>query len=184
VSSRIEYDPPLPPARIQLVQRMPLGRTIKCIAVYDKPYWHDRYSGLSIGNTTPVIWTMDHTVPPGPPALMAFVVADHADRLSQRPAAEIERTVCDAIAETFDDARLRLPRRFMFKDWSADPWACGGPTGVTPPGALTAFGPALRRPFGRVHWSGTEAATRWVGYMCGAVAAGCDAAGEVLAAGL
>jgi monoamine oxidase len=183
VSCRIEYDPPLPPARVQLVQRMPLGRTIKCIAVYDEAYWHGEFSGMSVGNSTPVIWTMDHTVPPGPPALMAFVVADHADRLCQRPAAEIERIVCEAMAETFDDPRLRLPRRFLFKDWSADPWACGGPTGVTPPGALTAFGHALRKPFGRVHWSGTEAATKWVGYMCGAIAAGLAAADEVLAAG-
>ncbi|AKT41607.1 flavin monoamine oxidase family protein [Chondromyces crocatus] len=183
VSSRIEYDPPLRPDRTHLVQRNPLGRTVKCYAVYDEPFWHERYSGLSIGNTTPLIWTMDYTVPPGPPAIMAFVVADHADALSGRPAHDIERTVCTALAETFQDERFRSPRRFIYKDWSADPWAWGGPTGVSPPGALTAFGRALRRPFGRIHWAGAEAATVWMGYLDGAVNAGHAAADGILTAG-
>jgi monoamine oxidase len=34
---------------------------------------------------------------------------------------------------------------------------------------------------GRVHWAGTETATRWSGYMSGAVEAGERAADEVLA---
>lgn len=183
VSSRIDYEPPLPAERAQLVQRMPMGRTLKCIAVYDAPFWHDRYSGLAIGNTTPVIWTMDHTVPPGPPAMMAFVVGDRADALSGKPAAAIQEVVCASLAEIFVDDRFLQPRRFLLKDWSADPWSWGGPTGVPPPGALTAFGRALRRPFGRVHWSGTEAATAWAGYMSGAVSAGFAAADEALADG-
>lgn len=181
-SSRLEYRPALPSDRAQLVQRCPSGRTLKCFAVYDEPFWHDRWSGMSIGNTTPVIWTMDHTVPPGPATMMAFVVADRADALSGRDGAEVERTVCGAMADTFQDDRFLAPRRFLFKDWSHDPWAWGGPVGVPPPGALTAFGRAARRPFGRVHWAGSEASTVWPGYLEGAVNAGHAAADEALAA--
>ena len=47
------------------------------------------------------------------------------------------------------------------------------------PGTLTRFGPALRRPAGPIHWSGTETATRWAGYMDGAVESGERAAAEV-----
>lgn len=43
------------------------------------------------------------------------------------------------------------------------------------------FWGAIRAPLGRVHWAGTETATRWTGYMAGAVEAGERAADEVLA---
>ena len=181
VSSRIDYEPHLPPDRAQLVQRIPMGRSIKAFAVYDRPFWHDRYAGISVSNSTPVLWTMDHTIPPGPPTMMAFITADRADALSGRSLTELQQTVCAALAETFDDDRFLRPRRFLSKDWSTDPWTFGGPTGVTPPGALTAFGRALGRPFGRVHWSGTETATAWAGYMSGAVSAGHATADEILA---
>jgi monoamine oxidase len=45
---------------------------------------------------------------------------------------------------------------------------------------MTDFGPALARPFGRVHWAGTETSTYWNGYMDGAVRSGERAAVEVL----
>ena len=48
------------------------------------------------------------------------------------------------------------------------------------PGTWTAYGRALREPVGRVHWAGTETATRWMGYFDGAIQAGHRAAGEVL----
>ncbi|MEU4755547.1 FAD-dependent oxidoreductase [Micromonospora tulbaghiae] len=48
-------------------------------------------------------------------------------------------------------------------------------------GAWCAYGPELRTPAGRVHWAGTETATRWNGYLEGAVTAGERAAAEALA---
>ena len=47
------------------------------------------------------------------------------------------------------------------------------------PGTMLQFGPAIRKPFGRVHWAGTETSTYWTGYMDGAVRAGQRAAIEV-----
>ena len=40
------------------------------------------------------------------------------------------------------------------------------------PGALTAFGRALREPVGRIHWAGTETADVFMGYLDGAIQAG------------
>jgi monoamine oxidase len=51
---------------------------------------------------------------------------------------------------------------------------------ISSPGALTALGPALRRPVGPLHWAGTETATQWCGYLDGALSAGLRAADEVL----
>jgi len=65
--------------------------------------------------------------------------------------------------------------------WDNDPLAGGAPVGFTPPGVLLRYGEALRRPVGPIHWSGTETATVWNGYMDGAVQSGERVAREVLA---
>ena len=62
------------------------------------------------------------------------------------------------------------------------PFTRGGPVAVSSPGALTALGPALRAPVGPLHWAGTETATKWCGYLDGALSAGIRAADEVLVA--
>jgi monoamine oxidase len=50
---------------------------------------------------------------------------------------------------------------------------------VMGPGVMTTFGDALREPCGRIHWSGTETAEQWMGYLDGAVQSGDRAADEV-----
>jgi monoamine oxidase len=67
-------------------------------------------------------------------------------------------------------------------DWSAEPWSLGGMVGHFPPGALTNYGPALRRPVGRIHWASTETETLMHGLVEGTVRSGERAAREVLAA--
>merc|ERR1712032_1313457 len=49
-----------------------------------------------------------------------------------------------------------------------------------PPLVLTKLGEALREPVGHLHFAGTETATKWIGYMDGAIEAGERAALEVL----
>ena len=67
------------------------------------------------------------------------------------------------------------------KDWCTDPFAGGCYTGVFGPGVLHQVGHTLRRPYGRIHFAGTEAATSWPGYMEGALQSGERAGKEVLA---
>jgi monoamine oxidase len=62
-----------------------------------------------------------------------------------------------------------------------------GDYGSTPgPRVLTAsgFGPALRAPFGRIHWAGVDTATIWFQSIDGAAQSGNRAALEVVNAGL
>lgn len=51
---------------------------------------------------------------------------------------------------------------------------------MCPPGLLTGHGDALRVPYGRIFFAGTETSYKWSGYMNGAVEAGERAAREVL----
>ncbi|NED50353.1 amine oxidase, partial [Micromonospora aurantiaca] len=85
----------------------------------------------------------------------------------------------EALAAIFGPAAAR-PDDLVEYDWSADEWTRGCFCGVLPPGAWCAYGPELRTPVGRVHWAGTETATRWSGYLEGAVTAGERAAAEAL----
>jgi monoamine oxidase len=55
----------------------------------------------------------------------------------------------------------------------------GCPVSNSAPGMWTTLGPWLRKPFGRIHWAGTETSSVWNGYMEGAVYSGQRAAKEV-----
>ena len=78
--------------------------------------------------------------------------------------------------------KAQQAKDYIEKDWSTEEWTRGCPTAFLPPGVLLEYGSALREPFGRVHWAGTETATYWYGYMDGAVRSGERVAAEVAAA--
>jgi monoamine oxidase len=62
MTNQIAYDPPLPPQRAQLIQRMPAGTLIKAEAIYSTPFW--RQSGLSgqaVSDTGPARTTFDNS---------------------------------------------------------------------------------------------------------------------------
>ncbi len=180
---RIAYDPPLPGLRDQLTQRMPQGTVIKCMAVYDEPFWRTvGLSGQAASTSGPVKVVFDNSPPDGRPGvLLGFLEAREARRLGSRPAEERRRAVLDGFARFFGQ-RAAEPERYIERSWAEEEWSRGCYGGYFPTGGWTDYGPALRRPVGRVHWAGAETATAWMGYMDGAVRSGEEAAREVLAA--
>jgi monoamine oxidase len=184
LAGRIDYDPALPAQRDQLTQRVPMGTVIKCMAVYDEPFWRaDGLSGQALSLPGPVQVVYDNT-PPGdgaPGVIMGFLEGDEARRLGAAPEAERREAVVGTFARLFGP-RAAKPSGYLDKDWSAEPFSRGCYAGVMGPGAWTSYGRALREPVGRIHWAGTETATRWMGYFDGAIQAGRRAAGEVVAA--
>jgi monoamine oxidase len=182
LAGRLTYDPPLPPRRDQLTQRMPMGSVIKVMCVYDTPFWReDGLAGQATSDTGPVKITFDNSPPDGSAGvLLGFFEGEAAREWGQRTSAERRQVTIDAFARYFGD-QARDVRAYLEKDWDADPWARGGYVGITPPGVLLDYGVALREPIDRLHWAGTETATRWNGYMDGAVRSGERAATEVLA---
>jgi monoamine oxidase len=182
LASRIEYEPGLPASREQLTQRMPMGSVIKCMAVYDEPFW--RASGLT-GQATdvqgPAQLTFDNSPPSGSPGvILAFVEGAHARELSHRPAAERQEAVVACIARSFGSDAAH-PREFLELDWAQERYSGGCYGALLGPGVLSDFGPALREPCGLIHFAGTETATVWAGYMDGAVRSGERVAKEIKA---
>jgi monoamine oxidase len=181
LAGRIEYDPPLPGPRDQLTQRMPMGSVIKTMAIYDEPFWRaDGLSGQALSIPGPAQVVFDNTPANGSPGvLLGFLEARDARVLGRVSEAERREAVVAGHARMFGP-RAAKPSGWAEKDWTAEPYTRGCYAGVLGPGAWTAYGTWLREPVDRIHWAGTETATRWMGYFDGAVQSGKRAAAEVM----
>jgi monoamine oxidase len=180
-ANRIECDPVLTPARRDLQARAPMGRYYKVMVTYDRPFWRDAgFSGEVASVRGPIIAAYDDQPADGNAALLGFIGGDAATRWGNLNPDAQRQAVLDCLARWFGDA-ARAPLGYGFHDWTADFRQGGAPVMVLPPGALSRVGPALRAPCGRIHFAGTEAATKWTGYMDGAIRAGDAAAQAILA---
>ena len=184
LAGRLDYDPALPALRDQLTQRVPNGSVIKCEAVYDKPFWRDAgLSGQVVSDASPVRVTWDNSPPDGKPGVLLGFICGHRRARVRR--ASRRRRAATAVLEQLRDllrgqgaeaegsSTRRTGRRTSGR--------AAATAGYMPPGVLLDYGPALRKPVGRIHWAGTETSTIWAGYMDGAVRSGQRAAKEVLA---
>lgn len=180
LAGRIAYDPPLPARRDALTQRMPMGATIKCVATYEEPFWReDGYSGQVLADDGVVGLMFDDSPADSTAgALVGFVLADRARLWSERDPATRREAVLADFARYFGE-RAADPTEYVEQAWSNEPWSAGCYAGNMTPGTMTGYGEVLREPVGRIHWAGTETATRWCGYMDGAVRSGKRAARAV-----
>ena len=183
LAGRISYRPHLPGPRDQLTQRVPMGSVIKCMAVYDRPFWRDDgLSGMATSDTGPVKVTFDNSPPSGRPGVMlGFIEGQAARNLTRKSKRERRRAVLGSLELYFGSAARTDARDYFDKDGAEDPWTRGCYVGYLPTGVLTGYRDAIRHPVGPIHWAGTETATEWNGYMDGAVQSGERAADEVLA---
>jgi monoamine oxidase len=181
LTGRIDYSPPLPALRDQLTQRMPQGTVIKAMAVYAQPFWREQgLSGQAASMLGPVKSTFDNSPPEGTPGvLLGFVEGRHARELGQLGREERRQAVLDSFKRFFGAEAARAIE-YLESPWTDDRWTRGCYAGYMTPGGWTSHGPALREPVGRIHWAGSETATRWIGFMDGAVSAGQRAAREIL----
>ena len=136
----IEFKPKLPPMRAQLNQRVPMGSVIKCMAVYDTPFWRAQgLSGMATSNTGPVKLTFDNTPPPG------------ARRAARVHGGHRRETFCPGLGgdrraavlgsfERYFGVEARNATEYLDKVWAADVWSRGCYVGYMPPGVLAGVG--------------------------------------------
>jgi len=182
LAGRIVYDPPLPGFRDQLTQRIAQGTVIKCMAVYEEPFWRaEGLSGQGLSDRGPLRVTFDNSPPDGRPGvLLGFLEGDQARRLGRVDAGERRAAVIDCFARLYGP-RAATPQDYFEQAWAEEPFSRGCYVGFLGPGVWTSFGPALRAPIGTIHWAGAETAVRWNGYMDGAIESGHTAAEAVIA---
>ncbi|RDI53094.1 flavin monoamine oxidase family protein [Nocardia mexicana] len=181
LAARLRYHPGLPADRDQLVQRMPMGRVIKVNVVYDEPFWRGHgLSGQANSDRRPLGTVFDNTPQGGSPGvLVGFFEGRHADTAARLSPADRRDLVLADLAGYFGP-EARQPIAYLERDWAEEEYSRGCYGAFATPSTLTRFGPALRAPIGPLHWAGTETATRWAGYIDGAVESGRRAAREVV----
>jgi monoamine oxidase len=182
LAGKIDYTPNVTAMRMQLTQRVPVGSLIKTIAVYPTPFWRTQgLNGQVTSDQGPVKVMFDASPESGTPGvLLGFIDGNDARALDDSPPADRQAAALKSYV-TYFGQQAANPIQYVDQVWAQEVYTGGCPVGVTPPGVLTEYGPALRAPVGRIHWAGTETADVWAGYMDGGVQAGQRAAAEVLA---
>jgi monoamine oxidase len=177
----IDWFPKLPGRRTQLLRSLEMGRLMKCDAVYATPFWRaDGLNGFGINDAGAARAVFDNSPKDGDPGvLLAFVGGSTWRRYGRLPLAQRRQAVLQGFAAMFGEQALH-PIEYTEQDWTKERWTTGGPTAIHAPGSLVKYGSAIRQPFGRVHWAGTETSTYWSGYMDGAVRSGERAGLEVV----
>jgi monoamine oxidase len=180
---RVSFTPALPAQKVKLLESMPMGNYWKIIATYDKPFWRemglrgevvspDGYLGL-VTDVSPIDGSCGMVV--------GFVAAAKALRFLELTQSQREQAMLAELESSFGHQGGR-PTRLSIHSMMEEKWTGGCPVAVPRPGTWTSLGPWMRKPGGRFHWAGTETATRWSGYMEGAVNSGLRAAAEVVEA--
>ena len=179
-SIRIEYRPHLPAAHDMLRQRMAMGAIIKAAVAYETPFWREAgFSGQVATDDDTLGIVMDDTQDVAPPVLLCFIEGRQAVALSGQTKEARRKKVVASLVRFFGEAAAS-PIGYDDNDWLTEPWTHGY-VGAMPPGAMTRYGHALREPFGRIHWAGSETSAEWQGYIEGALLSGVRAADEVAA---
>jgi monoamine oxidase len=202
----IRFDPILPAERAQLQQRVPQGSVWKIWLVYDRAFWREQ--GLS-GDTISI--KPGDFIPNardgGPPAeqltpglMICFVVGPQANTFNALTREARRARVLEEMVYRYGAQAAQLsptirfpalppqnpsPDSYFEYNWSIEEFARGDFAAVLGPGVYTAgFGPAIRAPFGRVHWAGgdTSPGPNYSSFSA-AVQSGKRAAAEALAAG-
>ncbi len=179
----VEFSPPLPAPRRELLKRQTTGACVKVWVAYPRPFWRDRGLNGGVADDTRPFSPVYDATPPGASVglLSGFFDGEAAVEWSDRGTDARRDEVVATLAEHLGPG-AQNPIGYAERDWTREAWSRGCYGAYLPPGALSKYGAALRAPHGRVHWAGTETATVWSGYVEGALQSGRRAAEEVLQA--
>lgn len=177
LAGRMIYEPPMPPLREQLTQRVPMGCCAKILISYHRPFWREKgLAGIGFGNGQWIELCADSSDPEtGVGVIATFVVGDRYRRWRSMNEGDRQSAVLSDLAIYFGDEALS-PSTYDEVDWPSEPWTGGAYSAFMPPGVWTSLGEALTTSVGRIHWAGTEMADRWPGFFEGAVQTGETAA--------
>lgn len=183
LAGRIMYDPPLPGTRDQLTQRMPHASAHKMFAIYDEPFWRaDGFNAQLISDVGPARMSNDSCMQEGaggPGIILGFLEGENARVEGRWPAEQRQEALRAELGRHFGP-RAAAPELILEGGWADKEWTRGCYNANPGPCGWIHFGQALAAPIGPIKWAATETATRWSGYMEGAVDAGLRAAAEVL----
>ena len=181
LAGHIQWNPILPNDRAILCTLMPGGTEIKTVAIYDEPFWrNDGLCGASAAMDDIAEVTLDTSQPDtGFGQLASYAAGGKARELARMSDADRHSAILKIFATRFGPKATK-PIEILDMNWVGEEWTRGCSMARMGPGVITNFFHEIRRPFGRVHWAGTETATTSHGAIDGAVRSGERAAAEIL----
>ncbi|KAK7900998.1 hypothetical protein LTR67_003284 [Exophiala xenobiotica] len=183
----IKFLPHLPADKQEYADSVQLGPYCKCILIYSSPWWREAgFNGSFIDLSGPVVFSRDVSSDADEMyAISCLIGGKYAHEWSRLPVSRRATAVKDQLASMMGPEhgkRIYDTIQTIEKAWAKEPFIEGVPCPMPAPGGIwRRLGNALRRPFGNVHFIGTETAFEWKGYMEGAVRAGERGALEVVA---
>ncbi|KAH8700396.1 flavin-containing amine oxidoreductase [Talaromyces proteolyticus] len=181
---KVGFEPPLPVEKTQFLQHCPPGAYVKVFALFSTPFWREAgFLGEVVSPDGFIALTNDVTPEKGSPGkLMGFIVGAKAYQFLRLGEKERKELCLKEWTAVFGERVRHEVRKFHIHSMMEEEWSLGCPLSTPAPGMFTTLGDSWRKPTGRIHWAGTETATKYCGYMEGAVVAGKRAAAEVLEA--
>lgn len=177
---RLDYNPPLPAWREDVLQRGTAGHVIKAVAIYPTAWWRSMgLSGQMSADEGAVRVTFDISDPDGPGVLTGFFEGAEAAAMSKRGTAAREQAFMDSLSAVFGDV-VRQPHEYLDYDWASDKYTRGCHTPHFAPGVWSVNGQLLAEAAGAIHFAGAEYVGKNNGYLEGAVRSGRDEAKAIL----
>lgn len=180
IAVALPHQPALPDWRGEAADKVAAGNVIKAFLIYERPFWRELgLSGQSSADEGAVRVTFDTTSGDSERGhLMGFFEGADAASLARRSPTLRERAFVDSVVRTFGEV-ARNPVTYIERDWAAEKFTGGCHGAHFAPGVWTTQGPVLARPEGVLHWAGAEYASRFNGYLEGAVRSGREVAAAV-----
>ncbi|XP_060570840.1 amine oxidase [flavin-containing] B-like, partial [Ruditapes philippinarum] len=140
--NRIEFDPPLPWERLQLMQKMPMGSIIKTVMYYKTQFWKKLdLNGIALSSDSVCCCCIDDTKPNGGhPAIMGFILADRAREMAAATPLVRKEALCAHYAWVFGTDDFLHPVDYREYNWMADQYSGGCYSSVMPPNVITKYG--------------------------------------------
>lgn len=179
--SRIDFEPPLPPAKQQMYQHLSCGQVIKVQAFYDRPFWRDAgLSGTAFSPYQVVHEAYDNTAHDfDGGTLVGFVSDVVADRLYGLDPVSRRQEILNSFASYFGDAALN-PISYYESDWVNERFTRGAYGASFDIGGITRYRQAVRSSVGGIHFASSDIAGVGYTHIEGAIRMGERAAREVL----
>lgn len=171
--SRIDFEPPLPGRKAQMLQQFSMGSVIKVQAFYDEPFWRaEGLSGSTYGPHEIVHEVYDNTAPDyAGGTLVGFVSDRQADAMLELEPEARRAAILGSFAKYFGDAAL-APAFYTESDWIDEEYTRGA-YGTSPGiGGITRYEELVRSSVGPIHFACSDIAGLGYTHIDGAIRMG------------
>jgi monoamine oxidase len=183
---KVSFSPPLPKAAQEAITGLTYADHNKAVLFYDQPLVHEDLDYVQTQGPLGGVWYAPNGASPEGEALspdggarICYNIESEAFNQNNDPA-HIAHTYSQAIGR-LDRKPPVVPDRFFLQNWRQDAYA-GGSYSSYGPGEVCAHWQILREPCGPIVFAGEHTATRFTGYIEGAIESGHRAARQLIAA--